>query len=142
MKAGVFKLNMHPKEYFDRNPFYDDSKGGTRRDHDKERSKSAPSTGKPFKCSSPGKSVCSHSLSMASNISYWSILSMHRLLETRMDVSRSFRSAAKRIHMLSTRSVHQLRSRPTNSIIDQNTHLKITRSNYMHASASYTSFCE
>jgi len=52
-KAGVFKLNMHPKEYFDKNPFLEDGKvkGGG----DKERSKSAPSDTKPFKPSSPGK---------------------------------------------------------------------------------------
>ncbi len=51
MKAGVFKLNMHPKEYFDRNPFIDDGKGGRKRG-DIERSRSAPSDKKkPFKYS-------------------------------------------------------------------------------------------
>jgi hypothetical protein len=58
MKAGVFKLNMHPKEYFDRNPFHEDGKGGKHRSEAKERSKSAPSDRKPFKFSSPPKSVC------------------------------------------------------------------------------------
>jgi hypothetical protein len=57
MKAGVFKLNMHPKAFFNGNPFHEDGKGGKSRDEDKERSKSAPSDKKPFKCSSPGKSV-------------------------------------------------------------------------------------
>lgn len=57
MKAGVFKLNMHPKEYFDRNPFREEGKGGKRSSEEKERSRSAPSDKKPFKYSSPGKSV-------------------------------------------------------------------------------------
>ena len=59
MKAGVFKLNMHPREYFDRNPYHDDGKGGKNRGQEKERSRSAPSDKKPFKYSSPGKTVCS-----------------------------------------------------------------------------------
>jgi hypothetical protein len=59
MKAGVFKLNMHPKEYFDRNPFQDNTRGGKNRGESKERSRSAPSNKKTFKYSSPGKSVCS-----------------------------------------------------------------------------------
>ena len=42
MKAGAFKLNMHPKEYFDRNPFRDDGKESKSRGDDDERSKSAP----------------------------------------------------------------------------------------------------
>ncbi len=58
MKGASFKLNMHPKEYFDRNPFLDDGKGGKAHE-EKERSRSAPSDRKPFKCSSPGKKVCS-----------------------------------------------------------------------------------
>ena len=57
MKAGAFKLNMHPKEYFDRNPFHDDGKGPKSRGDDGERSKSAPTDKKVFKYSSPGKSV-------------------------------------------------------------------------------------
>ena len=57
MKAGVFKLNMHPKEFFDRNPFHEDGKGGKNRGEGRERSKSAPSDKKPFKYSSPGKAV-------------------------------------------------------------------------------------
>ena len=57
MKGGVFKLNMHPREYFDGNPFLEDGKGGKRRGEAKERSKSAPSDKKPFKYSSPGKAV-------------------------------------------------------------------------------------
>lgn len=48
---------MHPKEYFDRNPFRDDGKGGKSRGEGKERSKSAPSDRKPFKYSSPPKTV-------------------------------------------------------------------------------------
>ena len=58
MKGGPFKLNMHPKEYFDRNPFYDDGKGRKHHSRSDERSKSAPSDRKVFKYSSPGKSVC------------------------------------------------------------------------------------
>lgn len=57
MKAGVFKLNMHPKDYFDRNPFHEDGKGGRNRSEHRERSKSAPSDKKPFRFSSPGKTV-------------------------------------------------------------------------------------
>lgn len=49
---------MHPKEFFDRNPFHDDGKGGKGRGEDKERSQSAPTDKKVFKYSSPGKSVC------------------------------------------------------------------------------------
>lgn len=49
---------MHPKEFFNRNPFGDDGKGGKGRE-EKERSHSAPSDRKPFKYSSPPKSVCS-----------------------------------------------------------------------------------
>jgi hypothetical protein len=59
MKGGVFKLNMRPKEYFDRNPYQEDGKGTKHRGETKERSKSAPSDKKkPFKYSSPGKRVC------------------------------------------------------------------------------------
>lgn len=61
MKAGVFKLNMHPKDYFDRNPYRDDGKGAKHRSEPKERSKSAPSDRKVFKYSSPGKPVSSFS---------------------------------------------------------------------------------
>jgi hypothetical protein len=57
MKAGVFKLNMHPKEYFDRNPFHEEGKGGKNRGGTGERSKSASSDKRPFKYSSPGKTV-------------------------------------------------------------------------------------
>ncbi len=64
MKAGVFKLNMRPREYFDRNPYHEDGKGGKNRGESKERSKSAPSSKKPFKYSSPGKSVCRNSYSI------------------------------------------------------------------------------
>ena len=28
MKGGVFKLNMHPRDYFDRNPYQENGKGG------------------------------------------------------------------------------------------------------------------
>lgn len=59
MKAGVFKLNMHPKEYFNGNPYRDDGKGAKHRRDQADRSKSAPSDRKVFKYSSPGKSVCS-----------------------------------------------------------------------------------
>jgi hypothetical protein len=58
MKAGVFKLNMHPKEFFDGNPYHEGGKVGKNRGDAKERSKSAPADKKPFKYSSPGKSVC------------------------------------------------------------------------------------
>ena len=61
MKAGVFKLNMHPTEFFNRNPFQDDGKGGKGRSAAKERSTSAPSDKRPFKYSSPGKAVSSAS---------------------------------------------------------------------------------
>lgn len=57
LKAGVFKLNMHPKEYFDRNPFHDDGKGGRKGGNTEERSRSAPTDKKVFKYSSPPKSV-------------------------------------------------------------------------------------
>ena len=57
MKGGVFKLNMHPKEYFDRNPFREEGKVRRSRSADKERSKSAPSDKKTFRYSSPGKKV-------------------------------------------------------------------------------------
>ena len=57
MKGPVFRLKMQPKEYFDRNPFIEDGKGGRRRAETKERSKSAPSDKKPFKYSSPSKKV-------------------------------------------------------------------------------------
>jgi hypothetical protein len=57
LKAGVFKLNMHPKDLFDRNPFGDDGKGVKKVSEEKERSKSAPTDRKPFKYSSTPKSV-------------------------------------------------------------------------------------
>ncbi|CAF5075283.1 unnamed protein product, partial [Rotaria socialis] len=57
LKAGVFKLNMHPKDFFDRNPFHEEGKGGKGGNGDKERSQSAPSDNKVFKYSSPGKWV-------------------------------------------------------------------------------------
>ena len=49
---------MHPKDFFDRNPFHEDGKSGKSRAEEKERSKSAPSDKRPFKYSSPPKSVC------------------------------------------------------------------------------------
>ncbi len=57
MKGGAFKLNMHPKDYFDLNPYRYEGKGGKTHE-EKERSRSAPTDKKPFKFSSPGKSVC------------------------------------------------------------------------------------
>lgn len=58
MKGGVFKLNMHPREYFDKNPFHEDGKTRRSRSADKARSKSAPSDNKKhFRFSSPGKRV-------------------------------------------------------------------------------------
>jgi hypothetical protein len=68
MKAGVFKLNMRPREYFDRNPFIDDGKGGRRRGEIKDRSKSAPAGKKPFKFSSPGKRVRIKLLSLSHSV--------------------------------------------------------------------------
>ena len=76
MKNGVFKLNMHPKDYFDRNPFGDDGKGPKPRPEEKERPKSAPSDKKPFKYSSPGKKVrCIFDEFITDNTAYF-----HRLV--------------------------------------------------------------
>ena len=48
---------MHPREYFDGNPFHEDGKTRKSRSAGQERSKSAPGDKKPFKYSSPGKHV-------------------------------------------------------------------------------------
>ncbi len=94
MKAGVFKLNMHPKEYFDRNPFHENGKGGKNRGETKERSKSAPSDKKPFKYSSPGKSVCRNSYSLIKFL-----VLLFSLVEIKMDVLINFQKVVKKILM-------------------------------------------
>lgn len=52
MKGGAFKLNLHPKAYFDNNPYKTDKPMAPYKDAKKKR---APP--KPFQPSSPGKSI-------------------------------------------------------------------------------------
>lgn len=51
LKGAAFKLNMHPKAYFDSNPYASDKPLGPK----KEEAKRMPVN--PFKPSSPGKHV-------------------------------------------------------------------------------------
>merc|ERR1712178_470301 len=52
MRGGSFKLNMHPKDYFDENPFRSD------KPIPPERKSAPPREGsKPFRPSNPGKSL-------------------------------------------------------------------------------------
>jgi hypothetical protein len=95
MKAGVFKLNMHPREYFDRNPFIDDGKGGRRRGEIKGRSKSAQSSKRPFKYSSPGKQVCFEILSQK----YFLFISFFSSVEIKMVVLINFLNVVIKILM-------------------------------------------
>jgi hypothetical protein len=97
MKGGVFKLNMRPREYFDRNPFIDDGKGGRRRGDIKSRSRSAPSGRKPFKFSSPGKTVRIEIIFSTFPFSFFS------LVEIKMVVSINFQKLVTKIPMSSVR---------------------------------------
>ena len=58
MKGGAFRLNMHPQEYFDGNPFRLDKALPPVR----KSAPAGPKDLKPFKPSSPGKMVCKHDM--------------------------------------------------------------------------------
>ncbi|CAB4010018.1 Hypothetical predicted protein [Paramuricea clavata] len=51
-KGGAFRLNLHPKTYFDGNPYKSDKPLPPLKD-----AKARPQIGKPFKQSSPGKEI-------------------------------------------------------------------------------------
>ena len=99
MKGGVFKLNMHPREYFNGNPYIEDGKGGRRRGETKDRSKSAPTGKKPFKYSSPGKRVRLKKILSFTLLSSFSSSSV----ELKTVVSINFPKVAKKILMSSVR---------------------------------------
>lgn len=142
---------MHPKEYFDRNPFHEDGKGGKGRDEEKERSRSAPSDKKPFKYSSPGKSVC---------LIYFSIIPFLFFFQIGGNKDGCFDKFPKRsekdpyvigsIYSQVKNEVNKQgktyypnkfpKTRPTDSIINKNVSLQITRQNYKQASTNFSGF--
>jgi hypothetical protein len=110
LKAGVFKLNMHPKDLFDRNPFHEDGKGGKGHGEEKERSRSAPSDKKPFKYSSPGKSVCLFSQKKRISIPFI----LHSSVEIKMVVLINSQNVVKKIPMFLVRSILKLKTKLIN----------------------------
>jgi hypothetical protein len=97
---------MHPKEYFDRNPFREDGKGGKHRAEEKERSRSAPTDKKPFKCSSPGKLVCLiYFHKKNKNIFFFP----YSLVEVKLVVLINFQNVVKKIHMVSVQFMLKLK---------------------------------
>ncbi|CAF1169496.1 unnamed protein product [Adineta ricciae] len=135
MKAGVFKLNMHPKEYFDRNPFHDDGKGGKRRGEEKERSRSAPSDKKPFKFSSPGKSLggnkdgCFDKFPKRSDKDPYVVGTIY--------------SPPKNVVNKQGKTYFPNKypkTRPSDSVINKFVTLHVTQQNYKQASASFAGF--
>jgi hypothetical protein len=107
MKAGVFKLNMHPREYFDRNPFHEQGKGGKNRVGSGERSKSASSDKRPFKYSSPGKTV--RSKFFFNNKIPFFFASLFSLVVIKMVVSINFPKVVKKILMWLVQCINQLK---------------------------------
>jgi hypothetical protein len=103
---------MHPKQFFDTNPFREAGKGGRSRSEEKERSRSAPSDKKPFKYSSPSKSVCC-GFSFEEKIQTKNIYSIfvlfYRLVEIKMVASINFQNVVKKIHMLSPQCLLKLK---------------------------------
>jgi hypothetical protein len=105
---------MHPKEYFDRNPFRDEGKGGKHRGEAKERSKSAPSDKKPFKYSSPGKVVRSNFSVNDQNFFYFFF--RFSLVEIKMDVLINFQNVVKKILMLLVQCLLKLKMKLINKV--------------------------
>ncbi|CAF0752051.1 unnamed protein product, partial [Didymodactylos carnosus] len=132
MKAGVFKLNMHPKEYFDKNPFLEDPKvkGGG----DKERSKSAPSDTKPFKPSSPGKALGGNKDGCFSKFPIRSEKDPFVIGTIYSQVKNEMNKQGKTFYPNKFP-----KSRPSESTINKNINIQINRQNYksMH---NYSSF--
>ncbi|CAF0724331.1 unnamed protein product [Rotaria sp. Silwood1] len=135
MKAGVFKLNMHPTEYFDRNPYRDDGKSRKSRSDARERSKSAPSDKKPFKYSSPGKSLggnkdgCFDKFPKRSDKDPYVVGTIYAQVKNEVNK-----------HGKTYYPNKFPKTRPTDSVIHKNIDLKITRQNYKQASQTYQGF--
>ncbi|CAF0948500.1 unnamed protein product [Rotaria sp. Silwood1] len=135
LKAGVFKLNMHPKEYFDRNPFHEDGKGGKGRDEEKQRSSSAPTDKKVFKFSSPGKSLGGNKDGCFDKFPKRS--------EKDPYVIGSIYSQVKNVVNKQGKTYYPNKfpkTRPMDSIINKHVNLHITRENYKQASTNYSGF--
>ncbi|CAF1195611.1 unnamed protein product [Rotaria sordida] len=135
MKAGVFKLNMHPTEYFNGNPYRDDGKGRKSRGDTKERSKSAPSGKKPFKYSSPGKSLggnkdgCFDKFPKRSDKDPYVVGSIYT--QVKNEVNKQGKTYYPNKFP---------KTRPIDSVIHKNINLKISRQNYKQALQSYQGF--
>ncbi|CAF0944434.1 unnamed protein product [Adineta steineri] len=135
LKAGVFRLNMHPKAYFDRNPFGGDGKFVKSRGEPKERSKSAPSDRKPFKYSSPPKSIggnkdgCFEKFPKRSEKDPYAVSTLYTQVknETNKDGKTYYPNKFPK-------------SRPTDSVMHQNVKLQINRQNYKQALQTYSGF--
>ncbi|CAF4707589.1 unnamed protein product, partial [Rotaria magnacalcarata] len=135
LKAGVFKLNMHPKDFFDRNPFHEDGKGGKAGGGDKERSHSAPGDNKVFKYSSPGKSLGGNKDGCFDKFPKRS--------EKDPFVIGSIYSPVKNVVNKQGKTYYPNRfpkTRPNDSIISKNVTLQITRENYKQALTNYSGF--
>lgn len=135
LKAGSFKLNMHPKEYFDRNPFRDDGKGGKSRGEGKERSKSAPSDRKPFKYSSPPKTIGGNKDGCFEKFPKRS--------EKDPYVANSMYTQVKNVVNKQGKTYYPNKfpkTRPTDSVINKNVVLQMTRQNYKQALTNYSGF--
>ncbi|CAF1255227.1 unnamed protein product [Rotaria magnacalcarata] len=135
MKAGVFKLNMHPKDYFYTNPFRDDGKGAKHHGEAKERSKSAPFDKKPFKYSSPGKSLggnkdgCFDKFPKRSDKDPFVTGSIYSQVKNEVNK-----------HGKTYYPNKFPKTRPTDSVINKNVNVKITRQNYKQATQNYHGF--
>jgi hypothetical protein len=100
---------MHPKQFFDNNPFREVGKGGRSHSEEKERSRSAPSDKKPFKYSSPSKSVCCGFSFEEKNKTRNVYFLFYRLVEIKMVVSINFQNVVKKIHILSLQCLLKLK---------------------------------
>ncbi|CAF0774407.1 unnamed protein product [Adineta steineri] len=133
MKAGVFKLNMHPKEFFDKNPFHEEGKGGKRQSEEKDRSKSAPE--KPFKFSSPGKSLggnkdgCFDKFPKRSDKDEYFVTPKYSRLKNEVNNKGKTYYPNK-----------FPKTRPSDSVIDNYVKLHVTQNNYQQVSTSFSGF--
>jgi len=123
MKGAAFKLNLHPKEYFDNNPYKTDKPMGPPY---KELKKSNPAL-KPFQPSSPGKEIggskagCFTAYPSHSNDPY-------------ITKNRSWRDGGKQKNIF--RPSQGPKSMPMHSIMAQNVERRINRHNFKSSLAS------
>ncbi|XP_071952555.1 cilia-and flagella-associated protein 96-like [Antedon mediterranea] len=126
MKGGSFKLNMHPKSYFDGNPYVNDKPLPP-----VKKQPSVKKDFKPFKPSSPAKKIA------GSKAGTFDPYPSHSEDPYRIKVIKkgppSMNSSGK-IFMPSPGP----KSAPTNSIVTQNVIRRINRNNFMVAQSSYS----